>query len=96
VFARNFDGQIGHAGLEELLASGGYERYDDLGQEISRITRQLRGITQNGDAWLVNWRARDWHWDEASQTYTAGAFFISGAAVPSLREAFGIRSAAEA
>jgi hypothetical protein len=96
VFARNFDGQIGHAELEELLAAGGYQSYDDLGQEISRITRQLRGITHNGDAWLVNWRARDWHWDEASQTYTAGAFFISGAAVPSLREAFGIRSTAEA
>ena len=95
VFARNFDGQIGRADLNDLLAAGNFQRYDELGQEISRITRQLRGITQNADAWLINWRARDWHWDEASQTYTSGAFFISGTAIHALREAFGIRAAAE-
>lgn len=96
IFARNFDGHAGHAELKELLATGGYERYDELGQEMSHITRQLRGITQNGDAWLINWRARDWHWDEASQTYTSGAFYISGAAILALREAFGIRATVEA
>ena len=96
VFARNFDGGTGRADLEDLLAAGGFQRYDELGQEVSRITRQLRGITQNGDAWLINWRARDWQWDEANQTYTSGAFFISGAAILSLREALGIRDTAEA
>lgn len=96
VFARNFDGHVGRADLKDLLAVGDFQRYDDLGQEISRITRQLRGITQNADAWLINWRAKDWHWDEASQTYTSGAFFISGAAIHALREAFGIRTAAKA
>jgi hypothetical protein len=96
VFARNFDGHSGHGELENLLAAGGFERYDDLGQEISLITRQLRGITQNSDAWLINWRARDWQWDEVSQTYTAGAFFISGAAILALREALGIRETAKA
>lgn len=96
LFARNFDGHVGRADLKDLLAAGGYQRYDDLGQEISRITRQLRGITQNGDAWLINWRARDWHWDEPSQTYTSGAFFISGAAILAMREAFGIRTPAKA
>jgi hypothetical protein len=96
VFARNFDGHSGHGELQNLLAAGSYERYDDLGQEISQITRQLRGITQNSDAWLINWRARDWQWDEASQTYTAGAFFIAGAAILALREAFGIRDTAKA
>lgn len=96
LFARNFDGHVGRADLKDLLAAGGYQRYDDLGQEISRITRQLRGITQNGDAWLINWRARDWHWDEASQTYTSGAFYIAGAAILALREAFGIRAPAKA
>ncbi|HSS65548.1 MAG TPA: hypothetical protein VLS27_14030 [Gammaproteobacteria bacterium] len=96
VFARNFDGQTGRGELQALLAAGGYQRYDDLGQEISQITRQLRGITQNSDAWLINWRARDWQWDEASQTYTAGAFYISGAAILALREAYGIRDTANA
>ena len=96
VFARNFDGHVGRADLKDLLAAGNFQRYDELGQEISRITRQLRGITQNADAWLINWRAKDWHWDETSQTYTSGAFFISGTAIHALREAFGIRTAAEA
>lgn len=96
VFARNFDGHSGHGELQNLLAAGGYQSYDDLGQEISQITRQLRAISQNSDAWLINWRSRDWQWDEASQTYTAGAFFISGAAILALREAFGIRDTAKA
>lgn len=31
--------------------------------------------------WEKSGRARDRHWYEASQTYTSGAFFISGAAI---------------
>ncbi len=96
VFARNFDGHEGRADLTDLLAAGDYHRYDELGQEISHITRRLRGITQNNDAWLINWRSRDWHWDEATQTYTSGAFFISGPAISALREALGIRTTAKA
>lgn len=96
VFARNFDGHAGHGELKDLLDAGGYSRYDELGQEISHITRRLRGITQNNDAWLINWRSRDWHWDESTQTYTSGAFFISGPSIAALREAFGIRTTAEA
>lgn len=91
VFARNYDGQHGHGELNALLKAGSFTTYAELGQEISHITRRLRGIVQNNDAWLINWRSRDWHWDEATQTYTAGAFFVSGPAVISLREAFGIR-----
>lgn len=96
VFARSFDGHTGRGELKDLLSAGEYHRYDELGQEISFITRQLKGISQNSDAWLINWRSRDWHWDEASQTYTSGAFFISGKAILSLREAFGIRESAKA
>lgn len=95
VFARNVDGDVARGELNALLAAGGFQRYEELGQEISHITRRLRGITQNNDAWLINWRARDWHWDEATQTYTHGSFFISGPSVSALREGFGMRSAAE-
>ncbi|HEX9585649.1 MAG TPA: hypothetical protein VGB36_14215 [Gammaproteobacteria bacterium] len=91
VFARNFDGQHGQGELTALLKAGGFGTYAELGQELSHITRRLRGIVQNNDAWLINWRSRDWNWDEATQTYTSGAFFISGPAVTALREAFGIR-----
>lgn len=94
VFARNVENGIGQGELTALLKAGGFERYEDLGQEIAHITRRLRGITQNNDAWLINWRARDWHWDESSQSYTAGAFYISGPAISALREAFGIRETA--
>lgn len=93
VFARNFDGHHGYGELNALLAAGRYSTYAELSQENSQITRRLRGIVQNNDAWLINWRSRDWHWDEASQTYTAGAFFISGPAILALREGFGIREA---
>lgn len=96
VFAHNVDGDVGHGELSALLKAGGFQRYEELGQEISRITRQLRGITQNNDAWLINWRARDWNWDESSQTYTSGAFYISGPGLVALREAFGIRETASA
>lgn len=96
VFARNVDGNVAHGELTALLAAGGFQRYEELGHEISHITRRLRGITQNNDAWLINWRARDWHWDEATQTYTQGSFYISGPSVAALREGFGMRSTVEA
>ena len=93
VFAQNYDGHYGNGELNALLEAGGFEGYAELGQENSHITRRLRGIVQNNDAWLFNWRSRDWNWDESGQTYTAGAFFISGPAVLALREAFGLREA---
>lgn len=89
--ARSFDGNVGEASMEDLLAAGRYGNYDELSSDISHITLRLRGITQNNDAWLLNWRARDWTWDEETQSYTSGSYFISSPAILAMREAFGIR-----
>lgn len=90
VFATNADGDIGYAELDELLRTTGYTDYEDLGQDISTITQSMRSVTGNGDGWLFNWRPDDWDWDESSSTYKRGAYFISGPAVETLREAFGM------
>jgi hypothetical protein len=47
-------------------------------------------VTGNTDAWLFNWHARDWEWDEEKATYSRGRYFIAGPAIRFLRTAFGI------
>lgn len=90
VFARNYDGQTGKADLNELLEITGHAGHTEVGEDISAITRSLRRITGNRDAWLVNWRTEDWIWNEHDNTYETGVYFISGPAVESLREALGM------
>jgi len=50
----------------------------------------MHGATGNPEAWLFNWHARDWRWDEKKNTYVEGRYFISGAAIEALRTAFSI------
>jgi len=88
--ARGCDGEVGRADLDTLMRVSGFETYQDLGREINEITRLLRGATGHQNAWLFNWYAKDWEWDEDSQTYRRGAYFVSGPAVRALRRAFGI------
>jgi len=90
LIARHFDGSHGRAELDEMLAATRFESYQDLGQEVSSITQLLRSVTGNSDAWLFNWYAKDWDWDEEKEAYTRGAYFIAGKAVESLRVAFGL------
>lgn len=89
-FCLNYDGKIGKCNLEQMLGAAGIENYEMLGQEVSAITHRMHSATGNHDAWLFNWRARDWVWDEGKQTYMKGRYFISDPAVTSLRAAFGI------
>lgn len=88
--ARQYDGDEGRADVHQLMEVAGHEQYDQLGQEISSITLALRSVTGHSDAWLLNWHPEDWVWDEEQKTYTRGAYFISGVAVRSLRQAFGM------
>ncbi len=92
VFARDFDGEAGHGELAALLEAVEGKSYDDLGEEMSKITKRARGIVQNNNAWLFNWRSKDWVWDDAHQTYSAGSFYISGPSMLALREALGVRA----
>ncbi len=88
------DGVVGRADIAALYEATGHDEYGALGREITTITQRLKNITDTHDAWLFNWRARDWQWDEANKTYVKGHYYISGLAIVSLRHAFGIDNAA--
>jgi hypothetical protein len=68
-FCLNYDGKIGSGELDELLHCAGIQGYEDLGHEVSVITQRMHSATGNPDAWLFNWHARDWHWDDEKNTY---------------------------
>lgn len=89
-FCLHYDGKVGSGNLEDMLKLAGVEGYEQLGHEISAITQRMHSATGNPDAWLFNWHARDWQWDEEKSTYVKGRYFISGPAINSLRSAFGI------
>lgn len=95
VFARSFDGEVGRGEVHALMEATGHDHYEQLSQEISATTQSLRSITGNYDAWLFNFRAEDWVWDEESRNYTRGQYFISGPAILSLRQAFGMGPASD-
>lgn len=90
VFCKNFDGKIGRADLDSLFKATDHHRYEELGNDVNLVTQRVHSVTENTDAWLLNWRAEDWQWDEQNNTYAKGAYFISGPAIHALREAFGM------
>ncbi len=89
-FCVNYDGKVGSGDLEEMLRSTGIEDYEELGHEVSVITQRMHSASGNPEAWLFNWHAQDWQWDEEKNTYLQGRYFISAPAIESLRTAFGI------
>jgi len=91
-FCLNYDGKVGSAELGHMLELAEIESYEQLGQEVSAITQRMHSATGNADAWLFNWHAKDWQWDEGKNTYVKGRYFISTPAIESLRSAFGIGS----
>ena len=90
IFCLNFDGKMGNGELGEMLETAGISGYEELGHEISAITQRMHSATGNPNAWLFNWHARDWEWDEKKNTYVQGRYFISEPAIDSLRSAFSI------
>ena len=90
VFCTNFDGKVGRADIAALYEATGHKGYTELGHEITAIAQRLKNITDLHDAWLFNWRARDWEWDEDKNNYVRGEYYISGPAIDALRHAFGI------
>ena len=84
------DGKVGRADIAALYEATGHEEYGALGREITTVTQRLKNITDMHDAWLFNWRARDWEWDAEKNTYVRGHYYISGPAIVALRHAFSI------
>ena len=86
-FVDNFDGERGTASMTELLDSTGHTKLENIGKAISWIQLRVSTVTGDPEAWLVNWRAEDWIWDEEENRYTDGFYFISATAALALREA---------
>ena len=90
VFAESDDGERGTATLAELLAATGHTKFENVNRQLTWILLHLRAVTGNPDAWLINWYAKDWNWDEEQETWTDGLYFITSGAARALRRAFGI------
>ena len=86
----NYDGKVGSGNLQEMQDATGIKNCEELGHEVSAITQRMHGATGNPDAWLFNWHAADWQWDEEKNDYVQGRYFIAGPAIDALRSAFGI------
>ena len=87
IFVRNFDGERGTASMAELLETTGHTKLESIGKLISWIQLRVSTVTGDPEAWLVNWRAEDWIWDEQDNKYTDGFYFIGATAALALREA---------
>lgn len=90
VFAESDDGKEGTATLEELMKATGHTKFENINRQLSWILLHLRAVTGNPDAWLINWRAKDWNWDEDRETWTDGRYFVTSGAARALRHAFGM------
>jgi hypothetical protein len=88
-FCQNSDGQVGRASLEELLEVSGHRDPQRLMKAIPGITRRLRTVTNNRDAWLLDWFDEDWERDDTAKTWSKGAYFIPAPAIQALCQAFG-------
>ncbi|MEX0922823.1 MAG: hypothetical protein WD489_07090 [Rhodovibrionaceae bacterium] len=88
-FCQHSDGKMGRADLGELLAVSGHKDPQRLMKAIPGITRRLRTVTNNREAWLIDWFDEDWEWDDAGKTWTKGAYFIPAPAIQALCQAFG-------
>lgn len=90
LFCRRFDGRVGRADLRALLAETGHADSQRLRKAISGITRRLRTVTGDKQAWLLDWNDEDWRWDPQRRVYTEGEYFIPRPAIVSLCQAFGL------
>lgn len=88
VFAASDDGEEGTATLEELMEATGHTKFENINRQLAWILLHLRAVTGNSDAWLMNWRAKDWSWDDERETWTEGRYFVTSGAARALRHAF--------
>lgn len=88
-FCQHSDGKVGRASLEELIEVSGHRDPQRLMKAIPGITRRLRTVTNNREAWLIDWFDEDWEWDDAGKTWIRGAYFIPAPAIQALCQAFG-------
>jgi len=88
LFCEHYDGEVGRAGLEELLALTGHADSQRLRKSIAGITRRLRTVTGHKQAWLIDWLDEDWVWDAEKRGYVRGEYRIARPAIEALCQAF--------
>lgn len=90
VFCRNVDGAVGYATAEELMAVSGHDDPQRLGKAMSGITRRLRSVTGQRDAWIIDWLDEDRVWDPERGAHVIQRYIIEGPSLRSLCQAFGM------
>ena len=88
VFVQHIENDVGRASLERLMKAAEHPAQEQLSQDFASLTKRLKAISGDDTAWLLNWRAEDWHWNAEQLCYDAGEYFISAPAIHSLRVAF--------
>ncbi len=86
LFCKNSDGKIGRVSMRELLETTGHPDAEHLQKSISGITRRLRTVTGQKEAWLLDW---DNEWDEERRTYFRSEYFITSPSIRSLGQVLG-------
>jgi hypothetical protein len=86
-FIDNFDGERGTATIKQLLTATGHSKAENVGKLVAWLQLRVRAATGDPDAWLVNWRAEDWIWDEQENHYTDGIYYIDSDAALAIKEA---------
>ena len=90
LFCDNVRNGTGWATIEELMTASGHDSPAGLMKAMPAITRRLRTVTGNKEAWLFDWYDEDWEWDQERKTWAKGLYFIPSPAIQSLRQAFGM------
>lgn len=89
-FCENLRNGTGWATIEELMTASGHDSPQGLMKAMPAITRRLRTVTGNKEAWIFDWYDEDWEWDRDRKTWAKGLYFIPSPAILSLRQAFGM------
>ena len=70
------------------MEAAAYPDQEQLSKEFASLTKRIKAISGDDTAWLLNWRAEDWHWNDKERRYDGGEYFISGPALQALSSAF--------
>ena len=89
-FCENVRNGTGWATIDELMTASGHDSPAGLMKAMPAITRRLRTVTGNKEAWIFDWYDEDWEWDRDRRTWAKGLYFIPSPAIQSLRQAFGM------
>ena len=86
LFCKNSDGNVGRVSTKELLDATGHADAQHLQKAIAGITRRLRTVTGQREAWLLDWENE---WDEERRAYFRSEYFITSPSIRTLGQVLG-------